>query len=457
MVSKPRRLLPLIALGAMLTALVSTVGAETVMTVEEIGEYARSNGRDAKSALANLALAEEGFEGVIAIENSSLKLDGSYTLTPDSASTPLLTDEDHDASASATVTVPIIPQLSLSARFSSDLLDTDRDSGAPTVDWDPRATLSLTASPFASMPDGFREWETHQKALVRVSYTEQLAVFDAQLSALAVLRSQMNLAVADENFALEERKQEISKKQYELGDISYSELQDSGADLNTARKQYFDAQKALLSAQKALYTILGPELGLIEVVPLELEDMLSLVDALQVRLQAADAADPVSQNLKYLEIELAALNRQLEETPLLQPSLTLSANSNIPFTSVAGSISITLSPNQVKDEERRDIREAIEDKQLDISTELLGLELELQMLQRSIAVAREAYEVSVNDLERAETIYEETKFFHERGERTDIELEEASLSVTSAEIRLFGSTADLYSSLGDLLLLFVLA
>lgn len=449
--------------------------AQSRMTVVEVGEYARMNSREIRSARLNLEAAEEAFQGIITLDDSRLSLNGGYTYTPSYTRPPTLADDPDDIiddlvteseaqsfTGGATLTIPIIPQLSLSAGANVTAPITT-DTPAEEIESSVDGNLSITLSPFTPMRDGYRETEAHKKALVQLEYIEEETVQTARSAALALVSSQMNLSLAGQRYELEMAEEEVARKRYELGEQSFAELQTASTELSDARKRYLDAQRALLSGQKQLYQILGPEVGELEIAEASIEDLLGMIAELQRRLDDLANRDPMSLALKNTEIELAALYQQLSETPLYQPDLTLAANTNfpaenseIPFSPIRGTISLSFSLQQINDEERNDIEEDIENKMLDVSTEILGLSLEVKMLQHSVSIAKEAMEVSTSDYENAETDLNETVFLHERGESTDTELWEAELNVLSAEIALFSSARDLYGALGDLMLLYVL-
>ena len=424
---------------AMLVWPLQGVMAQTIMTVEDVAAYALEHSRSIDAAEKALADAREALGIVFSIEDSSLSLSGGYSYNSDPNS-----PRPHSVDVSGSVSIPIIPELSVSASLGGIIGDA----------WDPSGSLRVSYNPFAGASIDWKNWETFRKAEIQLAELENSVPMDAEEAALGLVKGQLNLQSAESSMELEERKYEIAKKRYELNDITYSELEDSRSALGSARQKYYDAQKSLLSLKKGLFQLIGPDLGDITVHELTVDQVLLMISARDGELEGLPPESAATVALLNRVVELEALNRQLDETPVFDPKLSISANINYFDFKAGSSVSITLSPNQFQAEERAEIRDSIADKEFDLSLEQANLQLELRMLEQSISVAREALEISINDYENVEVQYKESELLFKQGERTAVELEETKLSLFSSRIRLYTSATDLYKNLGDLLLLY---
>ncbi|MBT3274970.1 MAG: TolC family protein [Spirochaetales bacterium] len=414
--------------------------AQTLMTVDDVAAFAEKHSRDIVSATDSVEGALEAVQEVFTLENSSFSISSGYNYNPDAPS-------QHGLSLDGSISVPIIPQVSFSASLKKNILDDSDASG----------TARITYNPFAGNTSKYKEWEAYRKAEVQLGNLQNTIPMNAEEAALDLIRGQMNLVSAEKAFELEELTYEVAKKRYELDDITYTELENARSALGSARQKVYDSQKSLLSLQRNIYQMLGAEFGDILIAELTTDDVLLMITGRESQLEEAVLGNPSTVNLLNRAIELEALKQQLDDTPVFEPNLSISANINY-FDFRAGStVSITLSPNQLQTDERDDLVIAIEDKKLDLDLEQANLELDLRMLDQSISIAREALEISLNDYENAQVQFSEAELLFTYGERTAIELETAELSLYSSQIKLYTSAVDLYKTLGDLLLLYRLS
>ena len=417
--------------------------AETVMTIDDVIAYAAEYNRDIKAAIRSVEDSLESLKEVFTLDDSSISLDSGYTYTAATSTT----DASHGFTLVSSLSVPIVPQLSLSAGISKDLLSDTSASG----------TAQITFSPFAGKTTEWKDWETYRKAEIHLTQTQIGVPLGAEVAALDVIRGQMGLSYALESLELEEQKYDIAGKRYELADMTYTELQDAGSDLSTARQSYYDAQKSLLSLKKAIYQIIGPDLGDITVHEVTAEELVAMIETRDRELKLAQDGAATTGTLLNRAVELESLNRQLKKTPVYKPDISISASITYTTVKAGGSLSFSLSPNQFQTEERADILADIADKESDLRLEQANLDLELRMLGQNISVAREALQVSLNDYANAQSLVEETQVLLDQGQRTTVELRESELALFTSQIQLFTAAAELYENLGDLLLLYRLS
>ena len=431
--------------------------AQRVMTVSDVADYALRHNREIKTAQSNVSAARETISEVFSLDKSSLSISGGYNYTKAKTTELAETRQDaqqeaqvpkeHTVNVDGSVTIPIIPQLSISAGIGDTLFD-DKDNT--------QASLRLNFNPFNDTSANWKDWETLRKAEIQLDNLKISVPMNAEAAALAMVKGQLDLESAERAMRLAQSEYEIYLKRYELEDITYVELEDSRIKASTTRQAYYNSQKSLLSLKKNLYQIIGPDLGEVELSSLAVDDVSKLVDAREADLQAAAAGGAVTVDLLNQAVELEALRRKLKATPLFKPSLSLSGNMSLFDFRAGASLSISFSPDQFQTKERAEIEAAIADKELDLALAQAYVDLEVRMLTQSVSFAREALQISLSDYESSQIQYRETELLHQRGERTALELEQSGLSVFSSSIRLFSSAVELYRNLGDLLKLYLL-
>ena len=429
----------------MLVLLGSPVFGQVKMTVSDIAEYALRHSREIASAEEAVEEARETMSEVFSLDKSSLTLSGGYDYTaPLENPTPGF--KEHAGSAEGTITIPIIPELSVSASLGSSI-----------DEWDPSSAIRLSYNPFGDSSTEWKEWEALRKAEIELNNLQNTIPMGAEEAALNLIKGQLDLESAERSMKHAENEYEIAGKRYELRDLTYTELEEYRTAASASRQKYYNAQKSLLSLKKNLYQIIGPDLGDIEVSELSTDAVLMLIAAREKKLAAAGAGEAATVNLLNQAVELEALNQQLEATPVFEPTISVTGNVS-PFGNLrAGAgVSITFSPDQINTEERVEIMTDIADKELDLTLEQANVELEVRMLEQSISVAREALEISMSDYQNSLVQYQEAELLFKLGERTELELEASELSLFSGSIGLFVSAVDLYVNLGDLLQLYLL-
>jgi hypothetical protein len=161
-----------------------------------------------------------------------------------------------------------------------------------------------------------------------------------------------------------------------------------------------------------------------------------------------------SQTLEQLSIELERLRADLEKTWLWRPNLNLSVSASVPLEDFQASVSLSFSPNDLKNDERSDLAEAVQEKLDDISTERFSLEVERDIQTRSVSMAEQVLAMNRVELEQAQISLDEASLLFQQGFLTEIELSQTTLSVKAAEIRAFSAAYDLYQILGELLFLY---
>lgn len=414
-------------------------GAEE-LGVEAIARRAQSVNPQVLQAARAVQSARRDLAGTSTLRGARLALQGGYrpaqetSLPPGGAEAGRLTGQ-------SSLTVPLLEQLSLGVEVAA------REDG------ELEGGLSLSINPFAAGRPAYAAEKTFGQALARWRYLRQQVYFDAERAALDLLGGGMALELARSALRLEQRKLEVLQREAELGEDVFSETQDQLVALAEARRGLYGAESDLLASRKALRLLLDPDTPEITPAILPLEELQSMIQARESRVAQVADAPPGSESLEALQAELAALQAELAATPSWRPDLALSAGIGLPELSYSLGASVSFSPGDMKNEERRDLREAIEEKRVEARSAQFEAALQKRLAGQKTAVAADALRAALLAREQADLACRQTELLHRQGERTVLELEQAGLSLRRAEIEGFSAAAALYAAQGELLML----
>ncbi len=416
------------------------------LSIEEIALRVQAENPQVLKALRTLNNAEQALAGESRLLESRLTLEAAYGTAKEQAGSTGSSGGAGDAAVSgqAGITIPLLEQLSVGGTVTA--------KEGPEIEGE----LSLSITPFAAGDPNYVEEEAYGKALIAWQTLRQQSYFDAEQAVLAYLIARMEFELAESTLELEQKLYETVQKELELGEASFEELQDQLGELTAARKNLYLVESQALNAWKELQLLFDPDSGEIKPAPVSLEQLERLIDEREQQIAEVAAEQPSSETLEYLELEFAALQAELEATPLWRPDFNLSGSMGLPDPSDFNiSASLSFSPSDIKDDEREDLEEAIGEKLVDIQIEQFDLSLQRQLIEQSISVAEQAYQAAILAREQASLTLQESELLYQQGERTIFELEQARLSLASAEIDSFASAADLYQAQADLLMLYV--
>jgi outer membrane protein TolC len=414
-----------------------------LLTIEQIALRAQAENPQVLKALRVLNNAEEDLAGESRLLESRLSLE-SANGTPQSQSASSGDPGDAAISGQAGITVPLLDQLSVGGSVTAQQ---GEEIGGE---------LSLSITPFAAADPSYPEEETYGKALVAWQTLRQQTTFDAEQAALKYLIAGMEVRLGESTLDLEQKLYETVQKELELGEASFEELQDQLSELTTARKSLYSTESQALSSWKELQLLFDPDGEEVEPASLSFQQLEELIEAREKKISELTAEEPSSQSLENLKLELTALQEELEATPLWRPDFNLSGSVGLPDLSAYSiGASISFSPSDIKDDEREDLEEEIDEKLVDIQIEQFDLSLQEQLVEQNIGIAEQALEAASLAEEQASLTLRETELLYEQGERTVFELEQARLSLESAEIDSFAAAADLYQAQAELLMLYV--
>ena len=396
-------------------------------SVSDLVDAALSESSAIAESAAALDEAADNLVGGMDFESTRLVVSSTATYRPD--------DPDFNPSASATLTLPLFPQISFTGRVSTDFA---------TVG----STFGVSVSPLAPGRVTYQTWKAYEQAQVQLISATTAVPRQIETALFASVAAEQSLEIANEELAYHERAFDASNDRYEAGEQTWSQFDQAAESLNGAERSLIEAERSVLSARKQLIDTIGPEFGTEEIKWPELESLETKIATLRSQLEDATSS-PTSLSQLNLQVELRSLTRQLAATSLFNPTISISSDSNLPFTQISGTLSLSLSPGDYQKEERDTIQELITEAEDDIALESTILKIELEMLERLIASSEKLYESASRSLETAETNFDEISFDFDAGDRTALELEEARLSLSSAAHNRYQHAVGLLSLYGE--------
>jgi outer membrane protein TolC len=413
------------------------------LQIEEIALRAQAENPQVLKALRTLKNSEEALVGESRLLDSRLSLEAAYESAQNQDGSAAAAGGDAAISGQVGITVPLLEQLSVGGSITA------------REDRDLQGELSLSVAPFAAGDPTYSEEEAYGKALAAWKTLRQQTYFDAEGAVLDVLIGQMERDLADMSLELERRRYETVQKELELGEASFEELQDQLSELTDARKNLYTVESQSLSSWKELQLLFDPNGGEVDPAPLSLEELTELIRKREERVAALASERPSSLTLATLQLELEALRSELKATPLWRPDLNLSASVDLQDPSKFNlAASLSYSPNDLRKDEREDLQEKIDEKLVDIRSERYALSLQKQLAEQGIAIARQAWEAATLAGQQAASTLQESELLYRQGQLTVFEIEQARLSLESAQIDTYRAAADLYGTQSELLMLY---
>jgi hypothetical protein len=347
--------------------------------------------------------------------------------------------------AQSSATLRLFPQLSATASVAVE---------EPGVFGE---ALSLTVEPFEPARRTYSEEKTLGSALVRERYLKRQLYLDAEQAAFTLLISDMERDLARRSEELEQRYYELVQRRQEVGESSFQDVQDQLLDLIKARQDVFAREQGYLGAWRNLQLLFAPSEERIAVAPLPVEELLDLVARRSAEVERYEDVEPVTETLENLRLELAALEAELEATPAWRPEVSLSTGVSLPYAypdSHSVGVSLSFSPNQIKRDEREELREDIEVKRMEITAETSAAVLQKSLELQNISLVEQALASARLQAERDAVALREGELLFQQGRRTTLELEQLRLNLERARIQAYKSAVEVYRVSGVYLLLF---
>ena len=375
---------------------------------------------------------------VLQLGNSSLSVSGGYSYhsaSPESA---------HAVSGSASVAVPILPQISMSAQ-----LDTSGN-----------ASLSLVFTPLAGLGgDAATEQQLATLGLTVIHQELQLR-WQSRTSLLNYMAAKLRLAVRADILETRRRHYEQVRKWFQAGFNSSTDLQNAADQLASDSVNHIGALQQKSEAEKNLYLLVGrsdlPE----EILSFgaTTEHLLELIsDAVAVHAEIADFMVFTSLNQQAMLIQKSYLERQLSDTWILEPAVSVSVSGSVSgasgsLTGSAGAnVSLQLSVADINIDEIQDLQDQIADLERDLQLEQVTLNIDEQNTKRSLEAAKLSAEIAARNLDSMRMALDQASRDLEREIIPEFEYEDVRQNRDLAEVNYLTSLIAVYGQLGMLL------
>ena len=406
------------------------------LSIEEIARRAVARNLGIFKAARAVERARDDLAGEPELTDSSLSVGGGYT--------PQRSGQGGWYGQSS-LSLRLFPQLSAGASAAVE---------EPGIFGE---SLSLSLKPFEPPRQTYAEQQTLDSTLVRERYLKRWIYLDGEQAALNLLIREMERDLARSTEELEQRKYELVRRRQELGEASFQDVQDQLVDLIEAREDLFDSEQRYLSDWGNLQLLFAPSEEQIAVAPLSIAELLGLAQRRRAEAEQLENAEPITELLENLRLELTALEAEVEATLPWRPDLNLSAGVTFPYgfpDSHSLSLTLSFSPNQLKKDEREVLREDIEIKRMEIDAETYSAGLDKSLERQNIAIVEQALASAQIQAQRDKVALQEGELLYQQGRRTTLELEQLRLNLKRTRILTFQAAAEVYRVLGEYLMLF---
>ena len=252
--------------------------------------------------------AAEALERRISFDASKISLSGGYNYrtvsdkqVADAQAAGVAEPTPHNPSASGSLTLPLIPQLSLKGDFSTDFNEVS-------------SSFSVSISPLAAGAVTYREWDTYEKAQILLVSSVTSLPYQVESKALAYVVAEQNLESAKAKLAYETERYRILEPRYEVGEATWSELDGVRSALSSAERSVLDSERSLLTSRRQLIDVAGPDLGTATLAAPTIHDLETRIDERKSYIRSA-SLEPTTASLLTPQSDLRRLERQLDETP----------------------------------------------------------------------------------------------------------------------------------------------
>lgn len=406
------------------------------LSVPDIARRAHEWNLSVRRAAQAVGTAEESLRGTPGWDASSLSLSGGVRSEP----------ADPWRFGTSVRSQPF-SQLALQAGVDTDVTEAG--------EFRSQEYASVEVSPLAPPRTTWPEERDYQVAVIRFNDARRDVARSAEAAALHILVRRRETLLAEQTLELREREYQIESRRQELGEASFQDVQDRQMALIEARQQSFAAQQRELQSESDLARIIALAESPVRVAPLTREDLRTLVDRRLTRVDGHRQSPAATAELLTAEAELTAQEYQLDATVPWRPELTLSAGISFPHDAgrptTTGGVELRLSPGQDRRFLQQRRQEELELQRLEVSSRRSTAELDRQLTLQSLTLEQEALDAAELQLQRDRTAEEEAVLLLQRGERTELQLEQLRLNRSRSEIGVFQAAVDLYATAGNYL------
>jgi hypothetical protein len=423
------------ALAIMLVALAAGAfpQAAALATLDQIAAAGQANSLDYEKALLAARKAEAGVPDLIKVKSSTLS--GSYSYSAAKSGTGAADG------VSASLSVPLAEQASLSASVANDL----------------SAKVSASLKPLAHSDARTQAQLAYEKAVAAADEAGRSSGSVAVKAALKWMSLERQLATQAKIATNKEEAYKAAKAARELDPDSYGL-----DDVSTALKDWSNARAALVKLQSNerssltdLRFLLGSAAADGDPVKILGPDELSTaLDALKATLSGAESSGAAeSYAVQSASLDLRSAASTAKSTWLFDPDLAISAGYSIPASgdpSPSLSVSLTLSLDDLKGAEAARAKDALTLAGKTLAKAKSAEEGSYAAAVAGVHAAAIATEGQRLSRDQAAELRDEAAFLYGKGSYSELENEAAALSLAQAEDSVYQSLVDEYSAWLDL-------
>ncbi len=416
--------------------------ASELTGLEAVGVWAKAHNLDYRKAAWEAQKAFNAIPGLLRLDKSSLALSSQYSGT---ASEPVTGTEAGAATASSTtptfsasLNLPIVDQLGLSFKTDQDL----------------NGQAGITISPLAQSTTRDQARLAWEKAALAAENTGLSVQNSAIKALLARQNAQRNLKTQESTVSLKEIAYQDQKERYAQGEATLDAVRDALLEWSTARSTLGKARQSALKAEADLTLALNTDL---DSIALPAPD----ADGLAKELEGLKAANPVESLTAALAYEVQNAQKNVsgakltfDSTRLFDPDLVLGANLSYSAktgTAYSATATLSLSYESWQADTKAEYRTDLELAQASAAKALANATMTLNRAVAALADTAENTSIQKLQLSRNKELLSETDFLASAGDASQLELEEARLSVQASEDALFSALSEEYGAWLDLL------
>ena len=426
------RIIPILFFGFLLFFSVLALHGEAVLTSpDEIAAYGAEHNLDYKNSQLNVLRAEDNRVSILQLKDSSISFDLSVLKNLGESS--IYQDSHTGLGFSSTLSIPIIEQISFSAKISDDF------SG----------DLEFSLNPLAHSSTSKESEISYNSAMISAESSLTSAEVNAIESALDWMSSNRDLSASKRESELAELQYNDDKVRYDQGEITLEELQDSLINWSEARVIHSVYELDFRASESDLYKTLGSGSDMVRV------DLMDVVDLEKYLAILKNSLDPQSMDpLKNKDYLISVLNVQsaevvLKNTWTYEPGLEADAGLSFDSSgnlSLAAGINFSISPDDFQKKKRDIAEEEFNISLNEAEQSLYQAELEFEQVIESIGSSSINSEISRLEFEQTKILLLEAELLHKLGEFSEVDLNESQLTLTKADNSLFKALADEYSA-----------
>ena len=381
----------------------------------------------------------ETYSKIFLLSDTGITVTGSYAYNP-----AITGNGAHNVSGSASLQIPVLPQVSVHLQASS--------SG--------NATASVSLNPFASLGSSLALEQQIASVELAIVYKRLQLQWQSRISLLqyATARTRLNvLASVIENKRLQF---EESERQFDAGFISAGELRSAADAFATASSGHIASMLDEANAEKSLYVLAD-----VDDIPHDLVTFDINAEVLQTLVSEAHEAyrdissvlEFTTQSRQSLLLQKQFLERQIRTTWPVEPGVSVSLSGAIQdvFDSAAPTagaiVSLQLSAGSFHFDEIRDLPDDLSAVEHDLLVDGITGSIDEANQKRSLRSSQLAVETAVRSLEGAHEAAEQALRDFERHEISEFEYREAHHDRDLATVGYLSALIGVYGQVGTLL------